>query len=300
MSEKQLRSIFKLLLVIATVILIMYNYKPEDKPTKSNYVSNATRIHFIDVGQGDCSLIESNGEYMLIDSGEVDAYSKVKEYVDSLNIEEFKYVIATHPHSDHIGSLSRVVDNYKIDNIIMPKVSSNSSTFINLAKSIKANDVNVIESQVGENYNFGDCSFMIIAPYTYSSDEMNDNSVGIKLTHGNDKCIFMGDSGSNVEKQILDKGIDIKADLFKVSHHGSKTSNSLEFLKAMSPKYAVISCAKNNEYNHPHKPILDRLKELNVDVYRTDESGNIVFQSTGNGLKIIKGIKSGASLAPAA
>ncbi|MGN1318252.1 MAG: ComEC/Rec2 family competence protein, partial [Lachnospirales bacterium] len=162
--------------------------------------------------------------------------------------------------------------------------------------SILSKNINTISPNVGDNYNFGDCSFTIISPYKYR-DDLNNNSVGIKLVHGNDKIILMGDSEKVVENEVLKNGGDIKADLFKANHHGSNTSNTLKFLEAVSPKYVVISCGKDNEYGHPHKEAMESFKTVGSKIYRTDESGDIVFKSTGNGLECVKGAVSGTSLA---
>ncbi|MGN1318947.1 MAG: MBL fold metallo-hydrolase, partial [Lachnospirales bacterium] len=132
------RNIFKLLVVFATLALLFFNFNISDEEytQDTTYFSPNTRIHFIDIGQGDSTIIESNGEYMLIDTGEGDKWEKLKSYIDSLNIQKFQFVIATHPHSDHIGSMSKVIDNYDIENFIMPEVTSNSKTFENMANSI--------------------------------------------------------------------------------------------------------------------------------------------------------------------
>lgn len=296
------RNAFKLILVIAAALLVSLTYFNNNGNSEINadYNSDATRLHFIDVGQGDCTLIESNGEYMLIDAGEKSEEEKVKSYLTDMDIKDFKYVIATHPHSDHIGSMAEVLNNFNVENIILPEVSANTATFERMADAILSNNINTIAPKVGDNYTLGDCSFTIIAPYSYDEKNLNNDSVGIKLVHGNDKFIFMGDDEKTVEKEIIEKGVDIKADLYKVSHHGSSTSSTSAFIKAISPKYAVISCGKDNEYGHPHVETLDKLKKLGANIYRTDESGDIIFESTGNGLECIKGVLSGASLAPTA
>lgn len=259
-------------------------------------VTTGTRLHFIDVGQGDCTLIESDGEYMLIDAGTAGNESVVLNYLGELGITELNYVIATHPHADHIGALGGVMNGVEVDNIIMPKVSANTKAFKSLAQAIKDKGLTAIEPKVGDNYSFGDCSFTIIAPFEYDDSNVNNDSVGIKLVHGNDKFILAGDAEEPVEKEILNYNIDISADLYKVSHHGSNTASSEAFVDAINPEYAVISCAKNNDYGHPHEEILQLFKDRGIKVYGTYDGGTIVVTSTGNGLEINKGVLSGTSL----
>lgn len=294
-------NIFKIIAVTLIALLVLYNYIDINPSAENNeYVSENTRIHFIDVGQGDCTLVESNGEYMLIDAGETGNEEKISNYLENMNITSLRYVIATHPHSDHIGSLAYIISNFDVDDIIMPKVSASTPTYKNFAKAVQQKNIKAIEPVVGDNYSFGDCSFTIIAPYTYDKKNMNNNSVCIKLVHGNDKVILTGDSEKAVEKKILKGNIDIDCDLYKAAHHGSSTSNSYNFVKAMSPQYAVISCGKNNDYGHPHIETVETFDKLGVTVYRTDESGDLVFESTGNGIKPKKGIISNTELTPAA
>lgn len=286
-----------IVIIFCVVFFGIYYFKNNKVNTEiDTAVSESTRIHFVDVGQGDCTIIESNGEYMLIDAGDYDKAEKVSKYIKDLNIDSFKFVIATHPHADHIGSMETIINNYTIDNFIMPNVEATSYSFEGMLKAVESHRLNVIEPVIGNNYSFGDCSFTIISPYKYDSDNMNNNSVGIKLTHGSDSFLFMGDTEKTVEQKIVDMGRDISCTLYKANHHGSSTSSSEDFLMAMMPEYVVISCGKNNNYGHPHPEILSRYKQLGMKIYRTDESGDIIVTSTGNGLKFNKGVLSGTSI----
>lgn len=291
-----------LFIILAVVLLINY-INGDIGGNIGNFdikpATTETRLHFIDVGQGDCSLIESNGEYMLIDAGTAENEENVLNYLDNLGITRLNYVIATHPHADHIGALGGVINGLEVDNIIMPKVSASTGAFKSLAQAVKAKRLKAIEPKVGDSYSLGDCSFTIIAPFKYDDNNMNNNSVGIKLVHGNDRFILAGDAEKEVEKEILNNNIDIRADLYKVSHHGSSTASSKEFIEAMDPKYAVISCAKENEYGHPHKETLQLFRDKGIKVYCTYEGGTVVVTSTGSGLEINKGVLSGTSLSAA-
>lgn len=296
MQNKNLRrTLFPLIAIVVAAIFMRYS----DDINLNNQTAGAstlTRLHFIDVGQGDCEFIESNGEYMLIDAGEAENAEKIKAYLKEHGVEKLKYVIATHPHADHIGAMGNVIQDFNVDAVIMPNVVSTNRAFERLVNTIEQNNINLLEPTVGDTYEFGDCTFTIISPFEYNERNLNNSSVGIRLVHNNDKVIMLGDAEKSVENQILNSGIDISADLYKAGHHGSSSSSSEKFINAVNPKYAVISCGKNNMYGHPHMETLALFKSLGIQYYRTDESGDIVFTSTGNGLKLDKGVMSGTNI----
>ncbi len=243
------------------------------------------KIHFIDVGQGDSIFVESNGEYMLVDAGEEDKGDIVTEYLKKMGVETIKYAVATHPHSDHIGGIDDVINEFDVENIIMPDAPNNTRSFENMLDAVENNNVNAIMAEPGSSYILGDFKFDILGPLSIS-DDMNNNSVVIKLVYGDDKILLTGDCSKNEENEILDSGTDLSADLLKAGHHGSSTSSSEKFIEAVNPSAAVISCGKNNEYGHPHKEVVDLYNDMGIDMYRTDELGTIVAECSGNGIKI--------------
>ncbi len=242
------------------------------------------KVHFIDVGQADCMLVESNGIYMLIDGGEEDDGEMIKQYLKDNGVNKLTYVIATHPHADHIGGIDDVINSFKVENIIMPKVSAATKCFENMAGAIMNSKAKVIEPVVGASYELGDFDFTVIGPKKYCTDELNNNSVAIKLVNGNDRFVFIGDAESEEESDIVSSGIDISADVLKVGHHGSASSTSLTFLEKVNPRYAVISVGKDNSYGHPAEVTLNKLKDKNIQIYRTDENGTITALSSGSGI----------------
>ncbi len=268
-----MKRILVLLFVLVSMTLpVQANQKTEEK------------LYFIDVGQADCILVESNGLYMLIDGGEEDDGEPIKQYLKSKGVDKLTYVIATHHHSDHIGGLDDVIGSFSTDNVIMPKVSATTKCFENLINAVIKSKAKVIEPTVGDSYTLGDFKFTILGPLKYDNDDMNNNSVVIKLVNKNDSFILTGDAETAEENDILDTGIDISANVLKAGHHGSYTSTSDEFLNKVSPRYAVISVGKDNSYGHPSEETITKLNNKNVKIYRTDINGTIIAESSGNGI----------------
>ncbi len=255
------------------------------------YAANKTeeKVHFIDVGQADCTLVESNGSYMLIDGGEEDDAETIKQYLRDNGVDTLTYIIATHPHADHIGSLDDVINSVPTKNVIMPRVSASTYCFENMARAIAGSKAAVIEPIVGSTYSLGDFKFTIIGPKRYAADNHNNNSVAIKLVNGSDRFVFTGDAEIEEETDIVDSGIDISADVLKIGHHGSRNSTSTAFLEKVAPKYAVISVGKDNSYGHPSDTIIDKLNSKKIQIYRTDTNGTVTAVSTGKGITFTMG-----------
>ena len=244
-------------------------------------VSGKLKVHFIDVGQADSILIEQDSKYMLIDAGNNADGKLVKNYLIEEGVKTLEYVIGTHPHEDHIGGLDYVINDFNINKIYLPKATSTTKTFQDVVVAIKNKGMKVALPKPGETFNLGSAKCTILAPNSSDYSSLNNNSVVIKLEFGGNSFLFTGDAESISEKEILDKGFNVSADLLKVGHHGSRTSTTDEFLSKVNPKYAVISCAAENDYGHPHKEIISKLKIKNIPIYRTDELGTIIATSDG-------------------
>lgn len=249
---------------------------------KETNIKEELKVYFIDVGQADSILINSNNEYMLIDAGNNNDGKLLVEYFKSLNITTFKYIVGTHPHEDHIGGIDDIINNFNIENILLPDAITTTKTFTDVLDAIENKNLNITIPTTGEKINLGKSKLEVIYTGKDESD-LNNTSIVLKLQYYNNTFLFTGDATSKTEKLILNKNIE--ADVLKIGHHGSRYSSTKEFINKVNPKYAVISVGTNNTYKHPADTTLNKLKMKNIEVYRTDELGTIITTCDGNNYK---------------
>ena len=258
------------------------NVNPSDIPENSNF-----EVHFIDVGQADSALIECDGETMMIDGGNVADSNVVAAYLKKEDVTELNYVVCSHAHEDHVGGLSGALSVTKADNIYAPKTETNTKAYKNFKKKAEEQNVEIKHPNVGDEIQLGSSTVEFLGPVDENGKDLNSTSIVLKITYGNTSFLFTGDAESDEEEEILNSGADLKSTVLKVGHHGSRTSTSYPFLREVMPQYAVISVEKGNSYGHPNEETLSKLSEAGVEVYRTDESGDIVMTSDGNSINVV-------------
>jgi competence protein ComEC len=260
------------------------------EPPSVQSPTNALKVHFLDVGQGDSTFIQlADGKTLLIDGGNKADAAVIINYLHSLNILSIDYLIATHPHEDHIGSLPDIIKAFNIGSIYMPKISANTKIFENLLLSIKTKGYKINTAAAGVKIiDTNDIKLTILAPNAAEYSELNNYSVVTKLTYKDTSFLFTGDAEDISEKEMLKQNDDLNADVIKIGHHGGRTSSTKDFLEEVAPKYAVISVGLDNDYGHPHKETMERLNSLKLKIFRTDEQGTILMSSDGTTLTIDK------------
>ncbi len=298
MAKRKSKNVNKSSLLISLIIFLILSCLglsgiefPEDtgESHKSDFFNSPLCVSFIDVGQGDCALISCNGINILVDGGEAENSSAVIKYLEDNEIDYIDCYILTHPHSDHIGAAISILNNTECGKVFTTYFSEfnipTSSLFENLIDAIYENGVELVTVDAGDKYTFGDVEIEIIAPII-ESDDYNEMSIVFIASYLDTRCLFTGDTTKEVEYQILNNTSDVDCDIIKIAHHGSTTSNSDDFIKAVSPDVAVISCGKDNSYGHPHREIISMLEENDIEYFRTDLMGTIVYYGDGKNMKI--------------
>ena len=295
MNEKRMKKAFGLWLTVLLLFCMLTGcaqptaVKPSQTvqalPSQGVQEEPLVLAHFIDVGQGDCILLCSAGQTMLIDAGTNQTGADALSYLQALGLKTLDIVVGTHPHEDHIGGLDTVINAMEsVGKVYMPKITANTKTYEDVLTAIAAKGLKITVPKAGTSFAFGHCTVEILAPVRIYESSTNDNSIVLRVIAGDTAMLFTGDAEIQSENDILASGAAVKSDLLKVGHHGSSTSTGEEFFKAISPSVTVIMCGKDNSYGHPHKETLQTLQ--NTELWRTDLQGTIVAQSDGKSLKL--------------
>lgn len=287
MNKKTKDKIISIVFIVLVLIISSILNKNNDNSIGETVAEGVLEAHFIDVGQGDSSLIKTKNNAVLIDAGTKGAGDKVVEYLKDHNIEKLDYIIATHPHEDHIGGIYKVIENFQVENIIMPNVVHTTKTFENLLDTIEKNKVDLLQANVGDEYKLGDSVFTIVAPNSSEYKNLNDYSVSIKLNHGVNSFLLTGDAEKLSEEEMVNKfNKNLNSKVLKAGHHGSDTSTTDEFLNMVNPEIAIISAGRDNTYGHPSPSIIEKLSKKGVSIYGTYEVGDIKIISDGENLDV--------------
>ena len=286
MAKKRKKTL-KLIYAIVVLILAAISYfvvEPVIHPDADCYVD------FIDCGQGDSSLIVSDGSATLIDATTGENGSDVVAHLQKRGIKKIDHFVLTHPHEDHIGGAVAVLEAVEVENIYMMRPTKGTepttSVYLNLLKKIRSLGKKVHTVEVGESFVCGSAVFEVLGPVE-GYEDLNDQSVILRGVIGSVSFLFTGDQETSAERDLVEKyGDSLNSTVLKVGHHGSSGSSSKAFLNAVSPMYAVISCEDGNSYGHPHKEALKRLEKINASVYRTDLNGTITMTTDGANVKV--------------
>ncbi len=256
--------------------------------------TNKIEVHFLDVGQADSTFILlPNQKTMLIDGGNNNDGSFLVDYIKEIRepeINKIDYLVGTHPHADHIGGLDTVINEFEIGKIYLPRVNHNTKTYEDLLIAIDKKGMKIATARAGTvifSNNSINLEGTILSPKLNYYDELNNNSVVLRLVYGDRAFLFAGDAEAEVEAELVNSGLNLQADILKVGHHGSRTSTTVPFLEAVSPQSAFISVGDNN-YGHPAAEVINRLKNRNVKIYRADQQGTVILTSDGNEIKYDK------------
>lgn len=287
-----------LLTIVILVVIALLGVKEtgiiniDNTSLTNSRLNGEVYVHFIDVGQGSSTLIQQGKNGVLVDSGLSEYGDTVSDFIKSCGVTNLEYVIATHPHDDHIGSITQVMDNFTIGQVIMPELAEfNTPTtrvYERFIDYIIENNIDAYSAEFGDVYEMNDVKLQILGPVEQNKD-LNDMSVICKVYAGESTFMLLGDAEkeelSSVYEYNYKYGIDFESDVLLMGHHGSSTSIYEPFLDAVDAEIAVISCGRNNSYNHPHKEALNYCKNNNMEILRTDLDGTISYKCASDGLE---------------
>lgn len=282
--NKRVKNILYILLIFFFFSFIYYNNCKNINTYKDNLM-----IHYIDVNQGDSALIQYKNTNILVDGGTKENSKKLIKYLKENGVSSLDYIIATHPHDDHIGSLSEIVKNFKVKNFYGAKVTANTNSFKELVVMLKKKNLKIRPILAPFKLTLDDSvSLNFISPNKLKYDNLNNYSLVFSLNYNDFSFLFTGDAEKEAEEEMIKNNYNLKCNILKLGHHGSNTSTTKAFLEKCNPDIAIVSCALGNDYGHPNKDLINTLNKKNIKIYKTYKDGNIVFICNGKELKKYK------------
>lgn len=295
-TKQQKRAVIKQLLIPVLLIIAALLYQPvkglfqtTDTVADTQIGDDELVVSYIDVGQGDATLIQKGSFHMLIDAGKNEKGTTVVDYLKNAGVTDLDIVVGTHPDSDHIGGLDDVLEQIPVETVYLPEATKETKTYREVEEALRQLNQQAQMPQIGKEYVYDENVMIRFLGPQKEYAGANDNSLVVQLAYGRNRFLFMGDAEEEAEKDILDKQYDLECDVLKVGHHGSHTATSDDFLQAADPAYAVISCGKDNSYGHPHAEVVAKLEEDDVQIYRTDTMGTVQAVSDGENVRMSTG-----------
>ena len=266
---------------LLAVLLLTGSALQQPRETHPQETLEPLYVHFVDVGQADCILLQCGDTDILIDGGNHDTGAEAVGYLAQHGVDDLELVVNTHPHGDHIGGLPTVLSVFDAEKIWCSTAEFDTNTYSQFCDQADRQGVEVEVPAVNETYTAGDLTLTVIGPLGSGYEDLNDTSLVIMAQYGEKKFLFAGDMEALAERELVEAGTDLKADLLKVGHHGSYSSTCYRFLREVDPDYAVIMCGRDNAYGHPHEGPLSRLLQSGAGVWRVDKQGDIVAVCDG-------------------
>ena len=273
--------------VILAVCQILFEYPIVTMKAVS---AGTVEFHALDVGQADCTLILTEAGCVLVDTGDVATGRRVVSYLRRAGVERLAYMVLTHPDSDHIGGAPAVLSEIPTDTVILPELHGSdrpqTEVYLALEEALAAADVSVAKAVAGDTMRLGELDLTLLAPLHGDYEDINDYSVVIRMDFGETSFLFTGDAMASVEAELLERYTDGQLDctLFQAGHHGANTSNTQDFVAAVSPEIVVVSCGAN-AFGHPSGEALVSYALAGAEVYKTGEAGTLVFVSDGKEIR---------------
>lgn len=279
--NKAKRSPQKIIIMLLLLVLCYVLADLQKEPVNMPVHTDGLAVHFIDVGQADCALLLCGDEAMLIDGGNVADSDLIYAYLQKYGINHLKYIVDTHAHEDHVGGLAGALNEATIDYAFAPVSEYDTKAFRDFVKYVRAQDKEITIPNPGDNFTLGEAAITVLAPLE-DYEDTNNTSIVLRVVYGETSFLFTGDAETESEYAMLNSGRNLQSTVLKVGHHGSSTSTCDDFLRAVNPEYAVISCETDNSYGHPHQETMVKLHDAGIAVYRTDQQGTIIAQSDGH------------------
>jgi len=277
MKKKLITLLTALLLVLLGILF------PKEEESSAPISGNGLTVHFIDVGQADCALLECDGEYMIVDGGNVDDSQLVVSYLKQMGVQTLSAVVCSHAHEDHVGGLPAVLSVFDAKAVYSPVTEYSSKVFKDFVQKTTDQGLSLTVPKPGDQFRLGSTTVTVLGPVA-EYDEPNNTSIILKVSYGENDFLFTGDMETSAEADMLDywgETYDWDVEVLKVGHHGSDTSSGYRFLYYTDPEYGVISVGEGNSYNHPNEAPMSKLRDAEVVVLRTDHLGHVIATADG-------------------